>query len=104
MIPTEERMGTNGVVTTVGGSWSGNTRRINGRLAGFRIAPTTSTTVYNFRIVDKDDFELVHRKGLRGEYVETLTAPPVIRGIATCYIEVATANEPFKLLLFIEGQ
>lgn len=104
MPPTEERLGSGGVVTVAGAAWSGNTRRINGRLVGVRIRPATASTIYSLRIVDKDDFEIYARKGLKGEHVEDLWPGAVVRGICTAYIEQATANEAFTFLLYLEAQ
>lgn len=93
-----ERLGS---VTTAGGTWSGNSSRLEGGIVGIRVSPAVLTTRYDLRIVDRDDFIIYERKGIRGQLVEDNIVPIPVRGILTVSILNATAdgNYTFKLMV-----
>ncbi len=88
-------------VITSSAAWTGVSYHFNGMIVGVRIRPTTDTTIYDLRIVDKDGFNIYHRKGLRGALVEDTQIPNV--GKVTYHIENATADEEFFFNLYHGG-
>lgn len=103
MISYEERLNDFNTVATVGGSWSANTHLMTGGLVGIRVRPLTSTTRYDVKVVDRDDFVVFQRKGVRGPWVEDFQAPIAVRGLLTCSILNATADESFVLKLMMDN-
>lgn len=97
----ELRLNDAATVVTAAGSWSGNTERVQGGIAGIRVRPATASTVYDVTIVEYDGFTVYRKTGYKGELVEDLNTPIPVRGILTVRLQNATANEAFTVKLMV---
>ena len=88
------------VKTPSTGEFSANTIRLEGICRQIVIEPTTSTTAYEFQIIDDKDIVVFETDTETGNYPE-LTALPMF-GIYTVRIFNATVDEEFKLQIILE--
>jgi len=88
------------VETPSTGEFSTNTIRLEGVCRQIVIEPVTSTTAYEFQIIDDRDIVIFETDTETGNYPELTTLP--MYGIYTVKIFNATVDEEFKLQLILE--
>ena len=72
------------------------TQALVGDIVGVMIRPDTSTTMYDFTVKERDDFAVIDREGIEGEYCEGFM-PITCRGPLTIAIANATNDEGFLI-------
>lgn len=98
LIHTEQLSG-----TTVTGSFSVNTSTVlNGIIKQIFCKPTSAGTVYNIAITNAAGLTMYKRTSETGELSETMDMP--IRGLCTVSVSAATADEAFKVQLYVLEQ
>ena len=87
--------------TTSGGTLSVNTSnlKVGGLLSIVCAKPTTSTTIYDIKIVDNGGFTIYERTSETGELAEEVLLP--VRDVHTVTISNASRDEAFSLRLYI---
>ena len=87
--------------TASSGTFSVNTNplRVSGMLHLITIKPTTSSTQYDFKIVDEDSFTIYERTSEIGALSEEVRLP--LRGVYTVTISNSTIDEAFNIKLHI---
>jgi hypothetical protein len=89
-------------ITTVSGTYAGNTIALQGYIVGVRCKPATATTQYDLKITDPDGFIVFERKDLKGPLVEDTHRCHTF-GINTVTVSNSTADESFLVKLAIES-
>lgn len=87
-------------LTPSGGSASGNTKDLRGRLGRLVATPTTATTTYDLKITDELSVAIYHVTGIMGTHRENPDFP--IKGIHTVQLLNASADEAFTVAFYVE--
>lgn len=84
-------------VATTGGSWQENTLKISGGyLKEIYVKATTTTTTFDFDLVDSKDRVIYDENGNYG-LLQQVEREICLKGIYTMRIANASANEPFEV-------
>ena len=76
----------------------------NRRLVQILIAPTRSTTEFDFSITDKNSQVIYSITDYVGRYVDTINQPQYIYGNFTMALANATADEAFSIILILSEE
>ncbi len=88
-------------ITPSGGDGSANTLKFSGaELVQFYVKATTSTTIFDFQLVDEDNDVILEYNAIEGEHEEHAIYIP-LRGVYTLQIVDSTADEPIIAKLMI---
>lgn len=87
--------------TTASGSWSCNTNKLpSGLLGHVFIDFTSDDTVFDFKLIDSNDREVVRLEDMTKTFNREYRLP--VKGIYTLQISNATADEYFKLRFAVQ--
>lgn len=81
--------------TPVSGTISWNTDDLRGVMRQLLVNPATSTTTYDFRLVDDDSITAFEKKGCKGTL--NIITPMGLWGIYTARIHGSSQDEEFKV-------
>lgn len=88
------------VGTTALGTFSANTASFTGgKLANILVRPTSSANKYDIKIVDEDDYVIIEREEITGDYSDILEIP--VRNIYTVTVTNATIDEIINIKLVL---
>jgi len=88
-----------GAVTALG-TWSTNTVRLHGLLMQIVVKHTTSTTEYDFALINDQNEVILNRTDIVGTINEEVGTP--IKGVYTMRLQNSTRDEAFDIALIIQ--